>query len=108
MVTFAQLKAADPGPYERAAEVWRSAATAMRDRSDDLAIDRTRTADAWEGLAAEAAIGHINDLLDRLDGANAALMSVDQALSDHASGIRHLKNLIDEAEALAKQHGIGI
>jgi hypothetical protein len=106
VVTYEELKAADPAPYQRAADVWRAAAKTVRDRADDLADVRTRLGDAWPD--GEAAWERVTNLVSRLDAINAALMSLDQVLSKQASGITHAKNLLADGLELADRYGVAV
>jgi Alpha/beta hydrolase len=109
VVTYEELRAADPAPYQRAADVWRAAAKTVRDQAGDLVTARTRLGDAWpDGDAADAGWERTTNLVSRLDAINAALMSLDQVLSTHASGITHAKNLLEDGLDLAGRYGVAI
>lgn len=109
MVSYQQLVEAKPEPYEQAAEVWRAAARMIRERADDLAVAKTRLSGCWgQGDAEQAAQAKVAGLVNRLDAANEALMSLDQTLCDHASGIRRAKAMLDQASATAQAHGVTI
>src|SRR5690242_8471440 len=89
--------------------VWRAAARTLRDRADDLAGAKARMAGCWgEGAAEEAAQAKLAAFMARMGGANAALMTLDQMLCDHADGIRHAQAMLADAEARAQAHSITI
>jgi uncharacterized protein YukE len=109
VVTFQQLQAAKPGPYEQAAETWRGAARVVRERADDLARSRSRLSGCWgEGAAEQAAHVKLARLVERLDAVNGALMSLDQTLCEHADGIRRAQAMLAQAGETADAHGVKI
>src|SRR5262249_21423476 len=108
MVSVPELTSVDPAPYVNSATAWRTAAESMSTRADDLAAARRRLGTVWDSPAADAAAADLLGLVNRLDAANSAMMSLDQTLSVHHDGLLHAKAMLAEAEGSAAASGIRI
>jgi Alpha/beta hydrolase len=108
MVSFHELESADPAPYLAAAEVWRQAARSVRLRADEIAAARMNLSGAWVARAGQAAVDELLGLANRLDAANSALMSLDQALTAHYDGVRHAQAMLQDAKDNAVRFGLRV
>lgn len=103
MVTYVQLRVADPTDWEAAAYQFRLAASDVADHADALAGRIAEVDDAWQGPASAQLLDHLLVMRSRLVAALPALIAIDQALSEFAETVRLARAALSAALADAAQ-----
>ncbi|MGY0231262.1 alpha/beta hydrolase [Longispora urticae] len=96
MVTFAQLRDADPALYSTAAAAWTGLAAAMETQADDLIRD-TRPLQGWEGTAGVAARAHLDRIRVDVEDNQVPLRQVATLLDAHHEQVLKAKGMLHSA-----------
>lgn len=101
MVSFADLRDADPRRWEPIADTWDRLADTVADHAQQVRAQTGALADAWQGDAADAAGSAVGDLATRLDGHESSMRdiasTVRNASGDFAGAHADLASAIDTA-----------
>ncbi|TLW94587.1 alpha/beta hydrolase [Saccharomonospora piscinae] len=103
MVSFADLRAADPGAYDDMADHWARLASNLSATGGDIKTAVDGLAD-WGGEAAEAARAHFADVRSGYDTAAEYLEKVPPALRALADAITEAQDVIDGVANTVDSH----
>jgi hypothetical protein len=107
-VTYARLRATDPGRWRAAAMAWRQWAAAAGRWAAEIGAHAARLPDVWTGLAATAATARIRRLRRGLDRFRLLCWEADQALSEFAAALARARALLARAADTATRAGLSI
>jgi hypothetical protein len=105
-LTYARLRATDPGRWRAAALAWRAWAALAGHWAAEFGPLVARLKNAWSGAAATAAAARLAALRTALSIFRLLCWEVDQALSEFAAALGRAKTLL--AQAVATAHGAGL
>ncbi|MCA2218628.1 alpha/beta hydrolase [Jidongwangia harbinensis] len=104
-VTYARLRAADPGRWRAAALDWRQWAAAAGRWTAELAAHLARVQAVWTGAAAASAAARIRRLRCALDRLRLLCWEADQTLSEFAAVLVRARALLARATEAAARAG---
>ena len=107
-VTYARLRATDPGRWRAAAAAWRAWAALAGRWSAELGPLVARLRSAWSGAAATAAFARLGRLRRVLDLFRLLCWEADQTLSEFAAALDRARTLLARAVATATHAGLVI
>jgi hypothetical protein len=107
-VTYARLRATDPGRWRASALAWRRWAAVVGRWASDLGGQVSRLLSAWSGAAATAAADYLGRLRQRLSLFRVACWTADQALSEFAAALGRARALLARAVETARRAGLAI
>lgn len=100
MVTFADLRQAEPATYRRAAQAWTALTAAIEQQGGAVTARSGDLAAVWQGSAGDAATAQLTGIgREFTDGASRA-RAIPVALDQHASQVEFAKFLADTAVAV--------
>ena len=105
-LTYARLRATDPGRWRAAALAWRAWASLAGHWAAEFGPLLARLRNAWSGAAATAAATRLSALRTALSLFRLLCWEVDQVLSEFAAALGRAKTLLTRADATA--HGAGL
>ncbi|ASO18416.1 hypothetical protein FHR81_002822 [Actinoalloteichus hoggarensis] len=106
MVSFADLRRAEPGRFEKAAENWSDHAVRLGRQAEDL-VGRIAELDGWQG-AAEAARGHFGRLHDQFAEAAETLTRIPPILRELTDRTETARERLLDAVRRAGEAGISV
>jgi hypothetical protein len=95
VVTFRQVREAQPAAWHATAAGWRRLAASLAARADSVERLRTLLMTHWRGAAAEAALAALGRLRAALLAARGPLLAADQALAGHATDVERAQRRLD-------------
>ncbi|HEY1175270.1 MAG TPA: hypothetical protein VGF17_03865, partial [Phytomonospora sp.] len=101
MESYAELRAARPGPLETAGEKAASIARDLDSFAEDVRIQRKRLPGLWSGKDADAAQAAFTTQQRDYEQATTAYETVGNALTELAAGIEHAQKLLAQAHEMA-------
>jgi hypothetical protein len=107
-VTYARLRATDPGRWRAAALDWRQWASAAGRWTAELGAHLTRVQAGWTGTAAVSAAARILRLRRALEWFRLLCWEADQALSEFAAALARARALLARAVEAAARAGLAI
>ncbi|HEV8175325.1 MAG TPA: hypothetical protein VGP91_16925, partial [Actinoplanes sp.] len=107
-VTYARLRATDPGKWRAAAVAWRTWAALAGRWSVEFGPVIARLSSAWSGAAATAAFARVLRLRRTLDLFRLLCWEADQTLSEFAAALERAKTLLARAAGTAARAGLVI
>jgi hypothetical protein len=107
-VTYARLRATDPGRWRAAALAWRGWAPTVARWAAALGGQASRLRSAWSGAAAVAAAGFLDRLCRRLTLFRVTCWAADQVLSESAGALSRARALLARARRGADRAGLVI
>jgi hypothetical protein len=107
-VTYARLRATDPGRWLATALAWRRWAALAGALCAEFGPLLSRLRASWSGPAAEAALARLGALRRRAAFFRVVCWRADQALSEFAAALGRARGLLDRAGAAARRSGLVI
>jgi hypothetical protein len=107
-ITYARLRATDPGRWLATALAWRRWAAMAGALCAEFGPLLTRLRDSWSGPAAEAAMARLGALRRRAAYFRVVCWRADQALSEFAAALTRARGLLDRACVTAQRSGLVI
>jgi hypothetical protein len=105
VVSFPELRDAEPGVFTRGAVKWQTLADRMRDRSGDLA-EHIAALDEWAGPGSEAAKRDLADQREHLADSATQLAKIPPVLRDVGQTLTDLRNKLRDAMATAQDNAL--
>ncbi|BEL09949.1 hypothetical protein Q0Z83_081400 [Actinoplanes sichuanensis] len=107
-VTYARLRATDPGRWLATALSWRRWAALAGALCTEFGTLLSRLPASWSGAAAEAALARLGGLRRRAAFFRVVCWRADQALCEFAAALGRARALLDRASAAARGSGLEI
>jgi Alpha/beta hydrolase len=106
MVTFQQLRAADPAGWHEQAAAWRTLGTALDQRGKDLMNGYRPLLADWVGADADAAVARVTALRGELFAASDRIAPIADALDRHAEQVAAAQSRLNTAVFGSLQSGL--
>jgi hypothetical protein len=108
MVTFQQLRAADPAVWHEQAAAWRTLGTALDQQGKDLMNGYRPLLADWVGADADAAVAHVTSLRGELFAASDRIGPIADALDRHAEQVAAAQSRLNMAMFGSPQSGLAV